>query len=129
MSNLHTIFGWISLNGKGEDSITDCDDARNPRRFFFEKSYLLTDRWFNLDVLFIYSKENCIIWHLLASTSALLEFVSSSVPAVLEYRLFQTSICTDLSIIGLEFIVFITLKWSNFAGSSSPGDSDIFIHT
>ena len=55
--------------------------------------------WF-LDVLFIYSKENCIIWHLLASISALLEFVSSSVPAVLEYRLFQTSTCTDLSIIG-----------------------------
>ena len=45
VSNLHTIFGWISLNGKGEDSIADCDDARNPWRFFFEKSYLLTDRF------------------------------------------------------------------------------------
>ena len=30
-------------------------------------------------ILFIYSKENCI-WHLLASISALFEFVSSSVP-------------------------------------------------
>ena len=66
--------------------------------------------WFNSDDLFINSKENCIIWHLLASISALLEFVSSSVPAVLEYRLFQTSTRTDLPLIGLEFIVFITLK-------------------
>ena len=24
--NSHTKFGWISFNGKGEDSITDCDD-------------------------------------------------------------------------------------------------------
>ena len=52
--------------------------------------------WFNLE----YTKENCINWHLLASISALLEFVSSSVPAVLEYRLFQTSTRTDLTIIG-----------------------------
>ena len=36
----------------------------------------------------------------LASISALLEFVSSSVPAVLEYRLFQTSTRSDLPIIG-----------------------------
>ena len=76
------------------------------RFFFFEKSYyLLTVRFrmrllVNLDVLFIYSKENCMIWHLLASTSALLDFVSSSVPAVLEYRLFQTSTRTDLPIFG-----------------------------
>ena len=26
VSNSHTKFGWISFNGKGEDSITDCDD-------------------------------------------------------------------------------------------------------
>ena len=32
-----------------------------------------------LDVLFIYSKENCIIWHLLASISALLEFTGRTV--------------------------------------------------
>ena len=43
--------------------------------------------WFNLDVLFIYSKENCIIWYLLViSAIHVLDFVSSSVPAVLEYR-------------------------------------------
>ena len=102
MSNSHTEFGRISFNGKGEDSITDCDDARKYLEIFFEKSYLLTIRfrmcWFNLYIR-IYSKEICIIWHLLAIISALLEFVSSSVPAVLEYRLFQTSTRTDLPII------------------------------
>ena len=41
-----------------------------------------------------------MIWHLLASISALLDFVSSSVPAGLEYRLFQTSTRTDLPIFG-----------------------------
>ena len=40
VSNLHTIFSWISLNGKGEDSITDCDDARNLLRFFFREVLL-----------------------------------------------------------------------------------------
>ena len=88
----------------GKDSIKDCDDARKHLEiFFFEKSYLLASEcvcWFNVGVLFIYSKENCIIWRLLASISALLEFVSSSVPAVLECRLFQTSTRTDLPIIG-----------------------------
>ena len=78
----------------------------NTRSFFFLKSLTCLPfaseyvGWFNLGVLFIYSKENCIIWHLLASISALLEFVSSSVPAVQEYRLFQTSTRTDLPIIG-----------------------------
>ena len=78
----------------------------NTWRFFFEKSYLLTVRFrmrllVNLDVLFIYSKENCMIWHLLASISAFLDFVGSTgIPAVLEYRLFQTSTRTDLPIIG-----------------------------
>ena len=28
MSNSHTKFGWVSFNGKGGDSITDCDDVR-----------------------------------------------------------------------------------------------------
>ena len=76
------------------------------RFFFFSKSLTCLPFasecvcWFNLDVLFIYSKENCITRHLLASILALLEFVSSSVPAVLEYRLFQTSTRTDLPIIG-----------------------------
>ena len=38
----------------------------NTWRFFPEKSYLLTVRFrINLDVLFIYSKDNCMIWHLL----------------------------------------------------------------
>ena len=50
--------------------------------FFLEKSYLLTVRFrmclLVLDVLFIYSKENCIIWHLLASISALFEFTGST---------------------------------------------------
>ena len=42
MSNSNTKFGKISFNGKGEDSITDCDDARKYLEiFFFEKSYLL----------------------------------------------------------------------------------------
>ena len=59
----------------------------NTWRYFSEKSYLFTVRFrINLDVLFIYSKENCMIWPLHASISALLDFVSSSVPAVLEYR-------------------------------------------
>ena len=63
MSNSHTKFGRISF-----DSITDCDDARENLEIFFRK-FLLAYRvcWFNLDVLFIYSKENCIIWHLLAA--------------------------------------------------------------
>ena len=34
VSNSHTKFGWISFNGKGEDSITDCDDVE----IFFRKS-------------------------------------------------------------------------------------------
>ena len=95
MSNSDTKFGKISFNGKGEDSITDCDDARKYLGIFFSKSLTCLPFasecvcWFNLDVLFINSKENCIICHLLASILALLEFVSSSVPAVLEYRLFQ----------------------------------------
>ena len=61
----------------------------NTWRFFFSKSLTCLPFasecvcWFNLDVLFIYSKENCINWHLLTSISALLEFVSSSVPTVL----------------------------------------------
>ena len=40
VSNTHTKFGWISFNGKGEDSITDCDDARKYLEIFFvcEKS-------------------------------------------------------------------------------------------
>ena len=105
MSNSHTEFGWISFNGKGEDSITDCDDARKYLKIFFSKSLTCLQLasecvcWF-LDVLFIYSKENCIICHLLASISALLGFISSSVPALLEYRRFQTSTRTDLPIIG-----------------------------
>ena len=103
-------------------------------RFFFEKLLCLPFAsecvcWF-LDVLFIYSKENCIIWHLFTSISALLDIVSLSVPAVLKYRQ-----CTGIPAFSnkythrlthywfkgdsLEFIVFITLKWSNFAGSSS----------
>ena len=78
MSNSHTKFGWITFNGKGEDSITDCDDVRKYLEIFFSKSLTclpFTSEcvcWFNLDVLFIYSKENCIIWHLLASILALL---------------------------------------------------------
>ena len=45
ISNSHTKFGWISFNGKGEDSKTDCDDARKYLEIFlfFEKSYLLAD--------------------------------------------------------------------------------------
>ena len=35
VSNSHTKFGWISFNCKGEDSITDCDDARKYWSFFF----------------------------------------------------------------------------------------------
>ena len=44
VSNSHTQFGWISFNVKGEDSKTDCDDARKHLEIFlfFEKSYLLT---------------------------------------------------------------------------------------
>ena len=43
-SNSHTKSGWISFNGKGEDSKTGCDDARKHLEIFlfFEKSYLLT---------------------------------------------------------------------------------------
>ena len=73
MSNSHTKFVWISFNGKGEDSITDCDDARKYLEIFFSKSLTCVPFasecvcWFSSDVLFIYSMENCIILHLLAS--------------------------------------------------------------
>ena len=42
MINSHTKFGWISFNSKGEDNISDCDDARKYLEIFlfFEKSYL-----------------------------------------------------------------------------------------
>ena len=64
LSNSNTKFGKISFNGKGEDSITDCDDARKYLEIFFSKSrtcLLFASEcicWFNLGVLFIYSKEN-----------------------------------------------------------------------
>ena len=38
VSSSHTKFCWISFNGKGEDSITDCDDARKYLEIFFAKS-------------------------------------------------------------------------------------------
>ena len=39
VSNSHTQFGWISFNGKGEDSKTDCDDVRKHLEIFlFSKS-------------------------------------------------------------------------------------------
>ena len=70
---------------KREDSITDCDNARKYLEIFcFSKSLTCLPFasecvcWFNLDVLFIYSKENCIIWHLLASISALFECTGST---------------------------------------------------
>ena len=57
-------------------------------RFFFAKSLTCLPFasvcvcWFNLDFLFIYSKENCIIWHLLASISAFIKCTSSTgIPA------------------------------------------------
>ena len=107
VSNSNTKFGKISFNGEGEDSITGSDDARKYLEIFFCSKGLTCLPfasecvcWFNLGVLFIYSKENCIIWHFLASILALLEFVSSSVPMLLEYRLFQTSTRTDLPTIG-----------------------------
>ena len=37
VSNAHTKFGWTSFNGKGEDSITDSDDARKYLETFFSK--------------------------------------------------------------------------------------------
>ena len=40
VSNSHTKFGWISFNGKGEDSITDCDDARKYLEIFLRKVLL-----------------------------------------------------------------------------------------
>ena len=75
LCNSNTKFGKISFNGKGEDSITDCDDVRKYLEIFFLKSLTCLPFasecvcWFNLGVLFIYSKENCIIWHLLASNT------------------------------------------------------------
>ena len=37
--NSHTKFGWISFNSKGEDNISDCDDARKYLEIFlFSKS-------------------------------------------------------------------------------------------
>ena len=110
---LQTLFMWVTQTPNlvkfhekiGQRTVMM---RENTWRFFFSKSLTCLPFasecvcWFNLGVLFIYSKENCIIWHLrvLASISALLEFVASSVPAVLEYRLFQTSTRTDLPIIG-----------------------------
>ena len=85
VSNSHTKFGLISINGKGEDSITDCDDARKYLEIFFcvkSLTYLPFVCWINLDFLFIYSKENFIIWHLLASISAFIKCTGSTgIPA------------------------------------------------
>ena len=39
VSNSHTKFGWIAFNCKGEDSITNCDDAR--KCFLFSKVLLV----------------------------------------------------------------------------------------
>ena len=111
MNNSHTKLGWISFNGKGEDSISDCDDARKYLEIFlFSKSLTCLPFasecvcWF-LDVLFIYSKENCIILHLLASISAFVKCTGSSgIPA------FSYQYTHRLTEIALNFIVFITLN-------------------
>ena len=46
--NSNTKFGKISFNGKGEDSIIDCDDVRKYLEIFFRKvllaSYLYIQR-------------------------------------------------------------------------------------
>ena len=60
VSNSYTKFGWIPFNGKGEDSLTDCDDVRKYLEIFLFFSKSLTCLpfasecvcWFNLDVLF-----------------------------------------------------------------------------
>ena len=118
MSNSHIKLGWISFNGKVQDSITDCDDARKYLEIFFFRKVLLVYRslQFNLDVLFIYSKENCIIWHLhvLASISALLVFVSSTgIPAFSNkytHRLTHYWLKGD----SIEFIVFYNIEMVQF---------------
>ena len=61
VSNPYTEFGWISLNGKGEDSIPDCGDERKYLEIFSKSLTCLQFHsecvcWFNLDILFIYSK-------------------------------------------------------------------------
>ena len=125
MSNSHTKFGWISFNGKGEDSIGNCYDARKYLEIFlFSKSLTCLPFasecvcWFNLDVLFIYPKENCIIWHLLASISAFINCTSSTgIPAFSNKYTHQLTLHWLKGDI-LEFIGFITLKWS-IAGISS----------
>ena len=60
----------------------------NTWRFFLSKSLTCLPFapecvcWFNLDVLFIYSKENCIIWHLVASISTFIKCTGSTgIPA------------------------------------------------
>ena len=44
VSNSNTKFGKISFNGKGEDSIRDCDDARKYLEIFFFRKVLLAYR-------------------------------------------------------------------------------------
>ena len=54
-SNSHTKSGFISFYGIGEDSKTDCDDARKHLEIFlfFEKSYLLTAGLIKMSYLYI----------------------------------------------------------------------------
>ena len=68
VSNSQTKFGWISFNGKGEDSTTDCDDARKYLEIFFRTVLLayrsLQNVFAGFRCLIYILKENCIIWHL-----------------------------------------------------------------
>ena len=86
MSNLHSKFGWISFNGKGEDSITDCEKILGD--LFFEKRSLQ-----NVFAGLIYIFKGDL--HNLALTLYL-----SSFRQYLNSGYFQTSTRTDLPIIG-----------------------------
>ena len=77
--NSHTKFGWISFNGKGEDSIMDCDDARKYWDFFSRKVLLAYRSLQNL-------LEACIgggqISHIPWSKQASIPYKSANIPII-----------------------------------------------
>ena len=80
MINSHTKFGWISFNSKGEDNISDCDDARKYLEIFlFSKSLTYRMCLLVLRCLIYILKGELHNWHLQVFR------LSPSVQAVLEY--------------------------------------------
>ena len=80
VSSSHTKFGWISFNGKGEDSITDCDDVRKYLEIFlfFSKSLTCLTVGFRMCLLV---SLRCLIYIFKGELHNLAHTCSTEIPA------------------------------------------------